>query len=262
MTIPEKTLCLLLETIRRKDNQLLVVECLRILRNCAGQNWSACQKTWNQLLCECTHQLRNMLIMVPTESVILLIRLFLQFIANMLNTEPGLSTSIWEDLQSQLRFYYNSVHIYFLIIASYVNYYRTLILYNDEKIHLYTSSVFYALLKNSSKIMEDVTTSKWIDIATAVVESSHKGVEFSWVLVRAKLHVKFLNLLCVRQLIIQLYMKSNTLEIMYEILEPGTRLLLLFQISEFISNWHCEVDLQSWSYFSRKFLGWIVYWWI
>lgn len=57
-----------------------------------------------------------------------------------------------------------------------------------------------------------------------------------------------------RQFTIQLYMNNHTLlKKLYEFHELDAKLLLLHQISEFVSD--CEVDVQNWQFFSQLFQG-------
>lgn len=80
----------------------LLVECVRVLRNCSGQNWENSQQTWMQLVFECIKLLRSFLFKETKEDEVILVRVILQCIANLLNSLPNLSTLIWENLQNHL----------------------------------------------------------------------------------------------------------------------------------------------------------------
>lgn len=80
----------------------LFVECFRILRNCSGQNWESFPEIWNQLLNEGIQLLINTLLKDTQGDDIVLSRVILQFLGNVLNTQPSLATLLWEKLQCQI----------------------------------------------------------------------------------------------------------------------------------------------------------------
>ena len=80
----------------------MTIECVRILRNCSGQNWEHFPQTWTQLLNECIQQLKSFLLEESKEGEFVLGRVILQCIANLLNASPNLLTFIWENLQNHL----------------------------------------------------------------------------------------------------------------------------------------------------------------
>lgn len=156
----------------------LFVECVRILRNCSGQNWARFPEVWTQLLDECIQLLTTFLLKETQEDDIVLPRVILQFLGNVLNTQPSLSSLLWDKLQCQLGYVtavlFAQISFIYLLVC-----YRELISHEDEKIQLYGSSVIYGVLRNSPVIIEEITTLKWKDLTCKVIQSSHQGILFS-----------------------------------------------------------------------------------
>lgn len=82
-------------------NSRVLIECVRILRNCSGNNWSSCPELWNKLLNQTIQLLKNYLIKNSAEEEdVILARVTLQCLGNTLNSQPHVASDIWNNFQN------------------------------------------------------------------------------------------------------------------------------------------------------------------
>lgn len=165
----------------RQPNELLV-ECLRILRNLAGQiSDQELPIVWEQILQESTQLIKEIISSGLLEGNLIQAHVALQFISNFLNHKPQKSYLVWEGLHYSFKYF---SYVFMLnvngmfLTPAFV--YRELLICGDAKVVLFTSSIIYGLLRNSRNIIEEILKNKEDNsIAEHLIASSHNGVIYA-----------------------------------------------------------------------------------
>lgn len=204
--IPESILCKLLKILEIDEPVEAVTEALQSLRNSGGSGWNAHPSLWLQLLSQVMKRIQ----VEPANLVHL--KISLQFFSNLLFCQPQLATTVWDGLKSRL---------------------QELLSHREEKVVECAAAATHQMLRNSDQVRREVTGPNWSDLMTSLIESSHRGILYS-------------------QLVVRLYLKEGELlALLYDGLEAPTRTRFLHQFSEFCSD--CAVGAESWCWISRQF---------
>jgi len=191
-TIPDPILLILSLIVQREQSNKILLPCLETLRNCYGKNWDSSPSTWTCILKGILKSIEKRLSAESLcEEDVPVIQISLQFVGNLLNSQPSVSESVWYNLQKC---------------------FQILLTNQDTKVSLYTSFVLYGILRSSESVRREFADPKWTSLFSSIIDSSpNEFLQYS-IELYFKHHNLFAKLYNQQQLRSKLYLLKQIIE--------------------------------------------------